>query len=144
VDPAEIESEHLENLASHRRCAERIQAAWPGFVSKREQRLEQQRRLGEASEKVAENIMEDLFTAVLDWPFADFNNQVEHADIVRTDHGIKRLVVEVKRPGSLAWSRRAVESTLEMIGQEARSNLLDPALVQLFVDAKVYEITGRD
>jgi hypothetical protein len=48
----------------------------------------------------------------LDWPLADFNHQVEHAGIVLTDHGIKRLVVEVKRPGSLAWSRRAVESAL--------------------------------
>jgi hypothetical protein len=113
VDPAESKPEHIENLASHRRCAERIQAAWAGFVAKREQRLEQQRRLGEASEKVAENILEDLFTAVLDWPLADFNNQVEHADIVLTDHGIKRLVVEVKRPGALAWSRRAVESALD-------------------------------
>jgi len=112
VDPADTESEHMENLASYRRCAERIQTSWPGFVTKREQRLEQQRRLGEASEKVAENILEDLFTTVLDWPLADFNNQVEHADIVLTDHGIKRLVVEVKRPGSLAWSRCAVESAL--------------------------------
>ena len=106
------ESEHLEHLASHRHCTDRIQAAWPDFLTKREQRLEQQRRLGEACEKVAENILEDLFTAVLDWALADFNNQVEHADIVLTDHGIKRLIVEVKRPGSLAWSRRAVESAL--------------------------------
>ena len=107
------EAEHLENLASYRHCTERIQTAWLEFLTKREQRLEQQRRLGEACEKVAENILEDLFTTVLDWPLADFNNQVEHADIVLTDHGIKRLVVEVKRPGSLAWSRRAVESALE-------------------------------
>lgn len=68
--------------------------------------------MGEASEKVAENILEDLFTTVLDWPLADFNNQEKHADIVLTDHGIKRLVVEIKRPGSLAWSRRAEESAL--------------------------------
>ncbi len=106
------ELQHLANLASHRHCTERIQAAWHDFLSKRNERLEQQRRLGEACEKVAENILEDLFTAVLDWPLADFNNQVEHADVVLTDHGIKRLVVEVKRPGSLAWSRRAVESAL--------------------------------
>jgi hypothetical protein len=112
MDPAELEPDHVESLASHRRCAEHIQTAWAGFVAKREQRLEQQRRLGEASEKVAENILEDLFTAVLDWPLPDFNNQVEHADVVLTDHGIKRLVIEVKRPGSLAWSRRAVESAL--------------------------------
>jgi hypothetical protein len=113
VEALEHEAEHLENLASYRHCAGRIQIAWPDFLTKREQRLEQQRRLGEACEKVAENILEDLFTTVLDWPLADFNNQVEHADIVLTDHGIKRLVVEVKRPGSLAWSRRAVECALD-------------------------------
>ncbi len=106
------ELQHLANLASHRHCTERIQAAWAGFLTKREERLEQQRRLGEACEKVAENILEDLFTAVLDWSLSDFNNQVEHTDIVLTDHSIKRLVVEVKRPGSLAWNRCAVESAL--------------------------------
>ena len=119
IDAAEAESEFLDHLASHRRCAERIQAAWPGFLSKREQRLEQQRRLGEASEKVAENILEDLFTAVLDWRLSDFNNQVEYADIVLIDHGIKRLVVEVKCHGSLAWSRRAVEIALAQAARYA-------------------------
>jgi hypothetical protein len=112
VATVDHELQHLANLASHRHCTEHIQAAWAGFLTKREERLEQQRRLGEACEKVAENILEDLFTAVLDWPLSDFNNQVEHADIVLTDHGIKRLVVEVKRPGSLAWNRRAVEAAL--------------------------------
>ncbi|MGA9884568.1 MAG: hypothetical protein WBQ34_12690 [Candidatus Acidiferrales bacterium] len=112
METAEHEAEHLAGLASYRHCTERIQNAWPEFLTKREQRLEQQRRLGEACEKVAENILEDLFTAVLDWSLTDFNNQVEHADIVLTDHGIKRLLVEVKRPDSLAWSRRAVESAL--------------------------------
>ena len=101
------------NLASHRHCVERIQAAWPGFLKKRAQRLEQQRRLGDASEKVAENILEDLFTSVLDWPLTDFNNQVQYADIVLTSLGIKHLVVEVKRPGSLAWNHKAVMSALE-------------------------------
>jgi len=96
-------------LASYRRCAERIRSAWPHFLAKREQRLQQQQRLGEASEKVAENVLEDLFTEVLDWPLSDFNNQVERADIVLTDHSVKRLIVEVMRPGSLAWNRHAVE-----------------------------------
>ncbi len=101
------------DLASHRRCTERIRDAWPDFLSKREQRLEQQQRFGEACEKVAENILEDLFTAVLDWSLTDFNNQLGHADIVLTDHGIKQLIVEVKRPGSLSWNRRAVEKALD-------------------------------
>jgi hypothetical protein len=100
-------------LAAHRRCLERLCAAWPAFLDKRRQRLEQQQRLGEACEKVAENILEDLFTTVLDWPLANINNQMERADLVLTDHGIKRLVIEVKRPGSLAWNRRALQAALE-------------------------------
>lgn len=102
----------IANLASYQRCVERIRAAWPLFLEKREQRLEQHRRFGEAAEKVAENILEDLFTTVLDWPLADFNNQVDYADIVLTSLGIKHLIVEVKRPGSLSWNRRAVENAL--------------------------------
>lgn len=103
----------LTHLASHRHCTERIQSAWPAFLIKREQRLEQQRRFGTAHEKVAENILEDLFSTVLDWPLANFNNQVDFADIVLTDHGIKWLIVEVKRPDSLTWNRRAVRSALD-------------------------------
>jgi len=104
---------HLEKLASYRACIEGIACGRAGFLQKREQRLQQQQRLGEASEKVAENVLEDLFTTVLDWPLSDFNNQVDRADIVLTDHGIKRLIVEVKRPGSLAWNTRAVEGALD-------------------------------
>jgi hypothetical protein len=88
-------------------------------LRKRELRLQQQERLGEASEKVAENILEDLFTVVLDWPLSDLNNQLGRADIVLTDLGIRRLVVEVKRPGSLAWHERAVEHALEQVKRYA-------------------------
>ena len=100
-------------LASHRHCIERIHLKWQDFLAKRSQRLEQQKRVGEVCEKVAENILEDLFTSVLDWPLSDFNNQMDRADIVLTTHGIKRLIVEVKRPGSLAWSRRALQNALD-------------------------------
>jgi len=64
-------------------------------------------------EKVAENILEDLFTRVLDWILADVNLQVGRADIVLSELGIKRLVLEVKRPGALAWHRPAVGAALE-------------------------------
>ena len=52
-------------------------------------------------EKVAENILEDLFTMVLDWSLDDVNLQVGRADVVLSELGIKRLVLEVKRPGTL-------------------------------------------
>jgi hypothetical protein len=99
-------------LASQRHCIERIRASWGAFCVKRRERLAQQERHGIAAERVAENIVEDLFTMVLDWPLSDVNNQVEYADLLLTSLGIKYLLIEVKRPGALAWSRRAVEAAL--------------------------------
>jgi len=37
-----------------------------------------------------------------------------------------------------------VERALDIIGQEVKSQLLDPVLFQLFVDAKIFQITSRD
>jgi HD-GYP domain-containing protein (c-di-GMP phosphodiesterase class II) len=37
-----------------------------------------------------------------------------------------------------------VERALDIIGQEVKSQLLDPVLFQLFVEAKIYQITTRD
>ena len=99
-------------LASYRHCCERLTSEWRAFGAKRQERLAQERRFGAASEKVAENILEDLFTAVLDWSLADYNNQVSYADIVLTRLGIKHLIVEVKRPGALAWNQRSVDTAL--------------------------------
>jgi hypothetical protein len=103
----------LEGLASFHRCVERIHQQWPAFLARRRERLAQQERHGVAAEKVAENILEDLFTIALDWELADLNNQVDYADLLLTRLGIKYLLVEVKRPGALAWSRRAVEAALD-------------------------------
>jgi hypothetical protein len=102
-----------EKLASYHHCIQRLQARWPAFLDKRLQRLKQQVRHGVASEKVAENIVEDLFTEVLDWEIGDLNNQLDYADMVLTKSGIKYLLIETKRPGALAWNQRAVEKALE-------------------------------
>ena len=85
--------------------------AWPAFAAQRSERLHQG-LFGAPVEKVAENILEDLFTKVLDWALADVDLQVGRADIVLSELGIKRLVLEVKRPGSLAWHRHAVDLAL--------------------------------
>jgi hypothetical protein len=103
----------IESLASYQRCVSRVQAAWPSFRAKRRERLQQQVMHGLAAEKVAENILEDLFTEVLDWPLPDFNCQIERADIVLTQNGIKYLLIETKRPGTLAWHGPAVERALD-------------------------------
>ena len=99
-------------LASYRRCAGRIETAWPMFAARRRQRLGQ--GLFDAPvEKVAENIVEDLLTTVLDWSLDDVNLQIGRADIVLSDNGYKRLVLEVKRPGTLIWHRRAIQAALD-------------------------------
>ena len=103
----------VKELASYRRCTERVHQNWPRFLEQRRERLAQQERHGIAAEKVAENILEDLFTVVLDWTLSDLNNQVDYADLLLTRLGVKYLIVEVKRPGALAWNRRAVEAALD-------------------------------
>lgn len=109
----------VTGLASYQRCMQRIQANWPAFVHKRQSRLQQQERHGSAAEKVAENILEDLFTQVLDWDLADLNNQLEYADLVLSKGGMKYLIVEVKRPGAFAWNQHAVEHALEQVTRYA-------------------------
>lgn len=103
----------VDGLASYQRGVERIRTAWPAFLDKRAARLEQQRRHGAAAERVAENIIEDLFTSVLDWTLADLNNQIGYADLLLSRLGIKYLLIEAKRPGALAWHQLAVERALD-------------------------------
>lgn len=110
----------FEQLATYRRLNERLSACWPTFVSRRRDRLAQAERLGHAAEKVAEGILEDLFTGPLDWALADVNYQVDYADLLLTRLGVKHLLVEVKRPDSLAWNRRAVEAALFQAAGYAR------------------------
>lgn len=99
-------------LASYKKCAERIQSNWHTFVARRAERLGQ--ALFDAPvEKIAENILEDLFTAVLDWQLSDVNLQIRRADVVLSDLGIKRLILETKRPGTLAWNRPSLHAALE-------------------------------
>lgn len=109
----------VHDLAGYRSTIERIDANWASFLEKRDARLEQQRRHGEAAERVTENILEDLFTQVLDWRLQDLNNQLEYADLVLTSLGIKYLIIEAKRPGALAWNKRAVEKALDQAARYA-------------------------
>ena len=56
--------------------------------------------------------MEDLFSEVLDWSLADLNHEIDYADMVITQQGIKTIIIEAKRPGLLAWHGRAIEDAL--------------------------------
>lgn len=87
-------------LASARRCIDRIHDRWQSFQETR------QRHLGAVSaglapaEKVAENILCDLFTNVLDWETQQVRLQDSRVDMTLTRNGMRYVVVEVKRPGS--------------------------------------------
>lgn len=98
-----------KELSTYCSCIDRINSAWPGFRNMHRDRL----RHGGETEKVAEGILEDLFTSVLDWSRGDLAYQIEYADIVLSHNLAKYLVVEVKRPGSLVRSQRALELALE-------------------------------
>jgi hypothetical protein len=127
IAPASDNQAYRE-LASYRRCTGRIETAWPVFAARRRQRLRQ--GLFDAPvEKVAENIVEDLFTSVLDWSLEDVNLQIGRADVVLSDHGYKRLVLEVKRPGSLIWHRYAVQTALEQALRYAAAQNVDAVAV---------------
>lgn len=115
----------VESLAVYRRCCASLTAAWPLFIAKRNDRMAQQRRFGTASEKVAENILEDLLTTVLDWSLTEVNNQVHYADLVLTRAGIKHLLIEVKRPGALAWQRTSVDAALTQARRYADEQKVD-------------------
>lgn len=99
-----MSSQEVQSLASYRRCIARIEAAWPAFRVAQADRL----RHGNEAEKVAEAIVEDLFTEVLDWDKGDLMYQVGYADIVVSRNLAKYLVIEVKRPGTLLPGRGAL------------------------------------
>ncbi|MGH6818263.1 MAG: hypothetical protein ACREC1_05765 [Methylovirgula sp.] len=96
--------DHFEALACYRHCTERIAKAWPNFQSFYADRL----RHGGEAEKVAEAIVEDLLTQVLDWDKGDLMYQLDYADIVLSRNLAKYLVIEVKRPGVLLPGRKAL------------------------------------
>jgi hypothetical protein len=107
-----LESAFEPDLASYRKFIGRLPTSWPAFLNQRQTRLVQQERNGAAAEKVAENIVEDFFTVALDWDLGDLNNQLQYADIVLTSLSIKRLLVEVKRPGSVKLDQPSLEQAL--------------------------------
>ncbi len=75
--------------------------------------LAQHARRGAPTEKVAENIVSDALVEVLDWPRANINYGVGYADILLIDRGLRRLIIETKKPDALAWNRHAVDKALE-------------------------------
>lgn len=87
-------------LARQHRCVEQIRARWPVFLAARQAHLRSRGTGQTPAEKVAENILCDLFTKVLDWATEQVRLQENRVDLLLTRLGIKYLIVETKRPGS--------------------------------------------
>lgn len=87
-------------LASARACTTRIRDQWPSFQAARRHHLDACSVGTTPAEKVAENILCDLFTTVLDWTTEQVRLQENRVDLTLTRGGLKYLLVEVKRPGS--------------------------------------------
>ena len=97
-----------QTLAGYRHVTERIEVEWPGFLVRRAERLKHENE----SEMVAQAILEDLFTRVLDWAEGDVEYQVGRADIILSRNLVKHLVIEAKRPGKLLPGRLAFDQAL--------------------------------
>ena len=109
--PSRFSDHHMPEyvqLAAYRNCKERITAEWPGF---RERRLDWLQN-PPVPERVAEEILIDLFTAVLDWSKGDLLLQKERADIILSKNSEKYLVIEVKKPGFLKPHKKSLDTAL--------------------------------
>lgn len=103
----------LLKLSQYNKFVKHAEASWSEFQARRNDRLVQAGRNDGASEKVAENILGDLFTVALDWNLSDVNYQLHYADMVLTRSGINRIVIEAKRPGSLDMGRTSLDKAIE-------------------------------
>lgn len=103
----------IKRLASYQNGIRRIQENWPLFLRKRAERLAPTQQGRVVVERGAEMIIEDLLTHVLDWKTSDLSYQLNNADMIVSDKGIKRLVIEAKRPGLLIKNQKEIEKALD-------------------------------
>ena len=110
-------------LARQRRCMEQVRERWPGFLAARQAQLHSHAVGQTPSEKVAENILCDLFTRVLDWSTEQVRLQESRVDILLTRLGVKYLIVEAKRPGSLDGPGSIQRALRQAIGYAQELNV---------------------
>lgn len=109
--------------ARQRRCVERIHERWPAFLEARESHLRSHGVGRTPSEKVAENILCDLFATVLDWTRDQVRLQENRADLMLTRLGVKYIVLEAKRPGSLDGSGSVARALRQAAGYAAEQHI---------------------
>ncbi len=134
-------------LSNKKKLLERANKEWPQFLSRRKQRLAQMELRNGGAEKITESILEDLFTIVLDWPLANVDYQSGRCDIVLTDIGIKRLLVETKYPGSFQNDTNMKKALLQVNRYSEKLNVNKVAVSDGYrlyaIDLKEGKVTER-
>ncbi|HTU72574.1 MAG TPA: hypothetical protein VMG38_03560 [Trebonia sp.] len=129
------------DLARQQRCVERIRARWPAFLQARQAHL-RSHSVGQApTEKVAENILCDLFTQVLDWTTEQARLQENLIDLTLTRLGVKYLIIEAKRPGSLDGPGSIARAVRQARGY-AEQHKVDKIAVSDGCVLEAYDLTG--
>jgi hypothetical protein len=128
-------------LARERRCVEQVRARWPEFLAARERHLRAHGTGQAPAEKIAENILCDLFTGVLDWATEQVRLQENRVDLLLTRLGVKYLIVEAKRPGSLDGPA-SIERALRQAREYAEKLGVDKIAVSDGCVLEAHDITG--
>ncbi len=123
------------DLASARLSISRIRDRWDSFLNSRHHHLGGGVFDQAPAEKVAENILCELFTNVLDWTTEQVRLQEQRADLTLSRAGLKYLIVEVKRPGSLD-GRGSIQRALKQAHDYATTLKVDRIAVS---DGCVFE-----
>jgi hypothetical protein len=129
------------DLARQQRCVEQIRARWPGFLQARQAHLGSHSAGQAPAEKVAENILCDLFTKVLDWTTEQARLQENLVDLTLTRLGVKYLIVEAKRPGSLDGPGSIARAVKQASGY-AEDHKVDKIAVSDGCVLEAYDLNG--
>lgn len=129
------------DLASARRSVARIHDRWASFQESRQRHLSGVSLGHTPAEKVAENILCELFTGVLDWTTEQVRLQEQRVDLMLTRGGLKYLIVEVKRPGSFD-GRGSILRALSQARGYATELMVDKVAVSDGCIFEAYDVTA--
>jgi hypothetical protein len=93
------------------------------------------------AEKVAENILCEWFTGVVDWATEQVRLQEQRVDLMLVRGGLKYLIVEVKRPGSFE-GRGAIMRALTQARGYATELRVDRVAISDGCILEAYDVTG--
>lgn len=103
----------MHELSGYKNVVRQGRDSWDDFLLFRDKKLMQVGRDGGGAEKITETIIDNLLTQVLDWCPSNVNYQIEYSDIMLTHMGLKKVIIELKRPHSFTGNDRAFRLALD-------------------------------